>query len=124
MYDLWAADPPPVDRVAGLLCVRLRLGDRGCPVIEPTDEMIERAGRAMFGERPLNPIRRRHLGLVVAAVLAVAERNEVRPLRDLLAQLVDEDPCWLDHNGYCQAHGLHSPPCPHEVAKELLGGPS
>ena len=44
--------------------------------IEITDEMIERAGAAMFGERPLNPIRRKHLRGVVAAVLALVERNQ------------------------------------------------
>lgn len=42
---------------------------------EPTDEMIEQAGRALFGERPLNPTRRRQLRDVVAAVLAIVERN-------------------------------------------------
>lgn len=52
------------------------------------------------------------------------ESDRIAPLRELLAQLVDEDPCRLDHHGYCQAHSLHSPPCPHQVAKELLGGPS
>lgn len=44
-------------------------------MIEPTDEMVERAGAAMFGERPLNPIRRKHLSEVVAAVLAIVERD-------------------------------------------------
>jgi hypothetical protein len=51
-------------------------------MIEVTDEMIERAGRALFGERPLNPVRRSHLGDVVAAVLAIVERDyrvEPRP---------------------------------------------
>lgn len=48
-------------------------------------------------------------------LLAAAEQ-----MRRLLADLVDPDPCWLDHHGYCQAHGLHSPPCPHARAKELL----
>lgn len=38
----------------------------------------------------------------------------------LLEELVDPDPCWFDHHGYCQAHSLHMKPCPHERAKELL----
>lgn len=39
----------------------------------------------------------------------------------LLKRLIDDDPCQLDHHGYCQAHGLYSPPCPHAEAKKLLG---
>jgi hypothetical protein len=40
-------------------------------------------------------------------------------LRRLIAQLIDPDPCRYDHHGYCQAHSLHSAPCPHEQAKAL-----
>lgn len=42
----------------------------------------------------------------------------------LLADLVDPDDCWFDHNGDCQAHGYGIEPgdiCPHEAAKQLLG---
>lgn len=43
---------------------------------------------------------------------------------ELLADLVDEDPCWFDHHGGCQAHGFLSLEpgeiCPHEEAKNLL----
>jgi hypothetical protein len=49
---------------------------------------------------------------------------QIEALRELLAKLVDEDPCQFDHHGYCQAHGLDAPPCPHQVAKVLLGGRS
>jgi hypothetical protein len=40
-------------------------------------------------------------------------------MRRLLNELVDPDPCWFDHHGACQAHGLQNP-CPHEQAKKLL----
>lgn len=43
---------------------------------------------------------------------------------DLLRSLVDEDNCWFDHHGGCQAHGFLSLEpgqlCPHEEAKQLL----
>lgn len=45
---------------------------------------------------------------------------------DLLRSLVDEDNCWFDHHGGCQAHGFLSlepgEKCPHAEAKELLAG--
>lgn len=59
--------------------------------------------------------------------------SEQRPrtdLENLLRRLVEHetDPCELDHHGYCQAHHLHSPPCPVAVGRKLLGldekGPS
>lgn len=43
---------------------------------------------------------------------------------ELLRSLVDEDDCWFDHHGGCQAHGYLSlepgEKCPHAEAKELL----
>lgn len=62
----------------------------------------------------------------IAAVLELAEQDrtsaeaERDTLRALLAELVDTDPCQFDHNGRCQAHSLHSAPCPHARAKEVL----
>lgn len=44
--------------------------------------------------------------------------------RELLASLVDDDDCWFDHHGGCQAHGyLALEPgekCPQAELKELL----
>lgn len=49
------------------------------------------------------------------AVMPIVDR-----LRALVADFVDPDPCSLDHNGYCQAHGWYSGrPCPHRRAKDL-----
>lgn len=46
------------------------------------------------------------------------------PLLALLRDMVDEDPCWFDHGGGCQAHGYISLQpgelCPHAEAKQLL----
>lgn len=53
----------------------------------------------------------------INAALAT-DRGAVSILRDLL----DPDPCWYDHHGYCQAHSLHERPCPHERARDLLWG--
>ena len=38
---------------------------------------------------------------------------------ELLSELVDDDPCWFDHSGNCQAHGL-SDDCPHQRAKDFI----
>jgi hypothetical protein len=50
-----------------------------------------------------------------------AERDR---LMGLLLDLADEDDCWFDHHGGCQAHGYLSlkpgQKCPHAEAKELL----
>jgi len=51
-------------------------------------------------------------------VLARWERAEA-----LLYRLVghEDGPCVLDHHDYCQAHGLHEPPCAVVEARRLLG---
>lgn len=42
----------------------------------------------------------------------------------LLLELTDEDPCYFDHHGGCQAHGFlelsQGEKCPHFEAKEYL----
>ena len=52
--------------------------------------------------------------------LAESAEAECERLRDLIEEFVDDDPCQYDMHGYCQAHSLHSKPCPHERAKEML----
>lgn len=58
-----------------------------------------------------------------AAVRAL-EKHRVRAAAAevVLRDLVDDDHCWYDHHGYCQAHGWlqTEPRCPHQRAKELL----
>lgn len=52
----------------------------------------------------------------VTELTACLQRAEAA-LRDL----VDPDPCYFDHHGYCQAHSwLQSGRCPHARAAELL----
>lgn len=45
---------------------------------------------------------------------------QVDTLLNLLDELTDADDCQYDHHGNCQAHSLHSKPCPHERAKKIL----
>lgn len=63
---------------------------------------------------------------VLAGAVQVAEdlRVEVGRLRDLIRDLADEDACWFDHHGGCQAHGYLSlkpgEKCPQQEARELF----
>jgi hypothetical protein len=45
-------------------------------------------------------------------------------LLNIVRDLVDEDECWFDHHGGCQAHGYLSlrpgEKCPHQKGRELL----
>lgn len=38
----------------------------------------------------------------------------------LLEAYVDDEPCVLDHHGYCQSHGLSEAPCINTRVKEFL----
>lgn len=41
--------------------------------------------------------------------------------KQIIEDLVDEDPCEFDHHGYCQAHSwLDNAKCPHSRAKNFL----
>ena len=54
---------------------------------------------------------------------AIGMGEEITALRDVLSDLVarDDDPCYFDHHGYCQAHNwLQEGECPHARAKRLL----
>lgn len=46
--------------------------------------------------------------------------------RNLLESLVQDEDCWFDHHGGCQAHGYLSlepgEVCPQEQVKQLLRG--
>lgn len=46
--------------------------------------------------------------------------------REFLESFVDEDPCWFDHHGGCQAHGYlsleHGELCPQAELKAILEG--
>lgn len=58
---------------------------------------------------------------------ATAAEAQVAELLALLAEFVhDNDDCWFDHHGDCQAHGWHGlqrrEDCGHARAKRLLAG--
>lgn len=59
-----------------------------------------------------------HHGIAAETAVPV---SDLSPL-ELLAEMVDPDPCWFDHHGYCQAHGYFEtdPKCKHARAKDLL----
>jgi hypothetical protein len=59
--------------------------------------------------------------IVPGAEYAVLPAVELDKLKQCLADLIDPDPCWFDHHGYCQAHGwLQDEECPHARARKLL----
>jgi hypothetical protein len=49
---------------------------------------------------------------------ALTAENE--RLRGLLARNIDDEPCWRDHHGYCQAHYLEED-CSVAAARAALG---
>lgn len=55
-----------------------------------------------------------------------AQAAEIARLKDIVEALTDDDPCYYDHHGYCQAHGWMavSPACPHARARALTGSQS
>jgi hypothetical protein len=63
----------------------------------------------------------------LAEKLAAATRTVVRLAEScdealtLLRRFVDDEPCSLDHDGACQAHGVSGPPCRNAEARRLLG---
>ena len=83
--------------LAGLVIEVVRAAVQGRPMPDPDDA------------------RRIALGVWVDQ----AKRNVV--LEGLVTDLVDSDPCHLDHHGYCQAHGWMKiePACPHSRAKQM-----
>ncbi len=53
-----------------------------------------------------------------------SNEGELEILRGLVTELTDSGDCYYDYHGYCQAHSLHSAPCPHERAKALAATPT
>lgn len=43
-----------------------------------------------------------------------------KELIDLIKDLTDNEPCALDHKGFCQTHGWMAPECPHAKAKRII----
>ena len=91
-----------------------------------TDELMSKAAKAesLTAEREwLERWKAEALGIIDNALAEVArltaELAEVKrtytpcdldllaerdALRSLLSEFVDDEPCWLDHHGYCQSH--------------------
>lgn len=86
-------------------------------VIEPTEDMVVAAIEALRDTVLDDEVTAARA--IAEAVLAIVERDQVAPLRALIGEFIDPDPCSYDHHGYCQAHGLDPAPCPHQRAKEL-----
>jgi len=59
-----------------------------------------------------------------ALIRAIEEREtlsaENERLRELLARNINDEPCWRDHHGYCQAHYLETD-CSVSAARAALG---
>ena len=45
---------------------------------------------------------------------------EIERFRELLSRNIDDEPCWRDHHGYCQAHYLEED-CSVAAARAALG---
>jgi hypothetical protein len=64
-------------------------------------------------------------GAVPIARTTTAEAENARleaenaKLREALKGLIDDEPCWYDHHGYCQAHYV-SNPCEMAIARAAL----
>ena len=51
--------------------------------------------------------------------LACSAADRIEKLEAALAGLIDDEPCWYDHHGYCQAHFITSP-CEMAIARAAL----
>lgn len=63
------------------------------------------------------------LNAIEAIALIKTQAAEIKRLRELLAQNIDDEPCWRDHHGYCQAHYLEED-CRVAAARAALGEPT
>lgn len=67
-----------------------------------------------------------HRRLLAVSRTAREEKRRRHDTEEILRDLIDPDPCWYDHHGYCQAHSWMAtePACPHARAKTLLTPPA
>jgi hypothetical protein len=50
-----------------------------------------------------------------------SEEEEIEHVISILQDMYDEEECWYDHHGYCQAHNWFGETlCPHKRAQEYL----
>lgn len=63
----------------------------------------------------------RHDGSEMCTAWSEEDADDIVAAFDILADIVDDDPCRLDHHGYCQTHGwLNETPCPYGRAREII----
>ena len=132
----------PFDGVPALTTYDLRalLADRARMAAELEQVRGERAADDKRTERTMGLLAER-VGMLLIEVEQVrgdlararddssevwlAERGkEMRDALTAAAELIDrlafDDECDLDHHGYCQAHNLHSMPCPHPLGRRFV----
>lgn len=110
-----------------------QLAAQGKPVRDMTETLAEAGAALTVGRREVElyrdacsqcgqPYSERACG-PTHAIIAQRQQSVLAP-RDLLASLVDDEACWFDHHGGCQAHGYLSlepgEKCPQQELKELL----
>ena len=59
-------------------------------------------------------------GFGVGSDVAIELRLELNEALSLLGWMADEEPCRLDHHGYCQTHYLSESPCYMPILREWL----
>jgi len=55
----------------------------------------------------------------IATAPLIAALEEAREALEGIVTDAEDDPCWRDHHGYCQAHGLNDP-CEMAIARQVL----
>lgn len=82
-----------------------------------------KAWRDIVAEYPIIDLRfRPDAEAVLDALTAAGWRPDGTALLSLIEDLTDDELCWFDHHGYCQAHGWMAtdPECPDARAQKLL----
>jgi len=81
------------------------------------DALMTELALCLFNDLTVSETTGRVWAVITAAM---AEKDaEIARLREALEGLIDDDPCWYDHHGYCQAHYVTSP-CEMAIARQAL----
>lgn len=105
-----SSDPGQLARLKALADARTC---PNCP--EPTD------GPETYRGIPLSEVLRSNWDTPQAMWWRAGADAALDVAAPLLDDLADDEPCTLDHHGYCQMHGLPQPgPCPDGTARKLI----